>query len=228
MSLNFETINDLLGIEDSYQAPDKLMKILFDRENREKLFKGFLEHEIVMDFDWFHAYFQEEHAQRKTKKQDFTPSSISKLLSQIIDVEVKAKSGMRLDTAAGTGGLTITRWNDDRLNHSPLEYRPSMYFYQCEEMSDRAVPFLLFNLIIRGMNAVVIHGDALSRIVKQVYFIQNDEDDFMKFSSLNVMPHSKTVEKEFDIREWQEEPLDHVESPFPDWLKEMIDCGNHK
>ena len=223
MSLTFEGINQILGVDDSYKAPNKLMELLFDKQDREKMFMEFLEHEKDMSFDWFHVYFQEEHAQRKTKKQDFTPSSISKILSRIIDVEANKKTGTRLDVAAGTGGLTISRWNDDRLNHTPFEYKPSMYLYQCEELSDRALPFLLFNLMIRGMNAVVIHGDALHGEVYQVYFIQNSNDDYMRFSSLNIMPQNELVEKEFDIRKWLEEPVSYIEDmEIPDHLKGMI------
>ena len=223
MGLTFKIINSILGIDDSYKAPSRLMDLLFDKKDREFMFREFLEHEKDMSFDWFHVYFQEEHAQRKTKKQDFTPSSISEILSRIIDVEANSKSGMRLDVAAGTGGLTITRWNDDRLNNHPFEYKPSMYFYQCEEMSDRALPFLLFNLLIRGMNAVVVHGDALHRTANQVYFIQNEKDDHMCFSSLNMMPHNSTVEREFDVREWTAEPIDYIENmEMPDHLKGLI------
>ncbi|HAK1366479.1 TPA: SAM-dependent DNA methyltransferase, partial [Listeria monocytogenes] len=79
---------------------------------------------------------------------------------------------------------------------------------------DRALPFLLFNLLIRGMNATVIHGDALTREAKQVYFIQNDKDDLLNFSSFNIMPHSETVEKEFNIHKWLEPVIEHIESPL--------------
>ncbi|EAF9444053.1 hypothetical protein A6C02_13585 [Listeria monocytogenes] len=39
MTLTTETINKLIGIKESYQASDALMKILFDREKREEIFK---------------------------------------------------------------------------------------------------------------------------------------------------------------------------------------------
>lgn len=211
--LTTEKINNLLGIKESYQASDALMKILFDKKRREKLFNEFLEIEWRLDKDWFHIYFEEEHANKLKYAQDFTPDSVSLLLSKLIDSGGK-QNGMRMDVASGTGGLMIKKWLEDRLSHSPFEYKPSMYFYHCEELSDRAMPFLLFNLMIRGMNATVMHGDVLSREAKQVYFIQNDRDDFMGFSSLNVMPHSPVVEREFDIKKWLDKPIEHVESPI--------------
>lgn len=207
MKLTTDRINELLGIKESYQASDALMKILFDKEKREEMFKEFLKIEWRLDRDWFHAYFEEEHANKKKFAQDFTPDSISKLLSCIA-----GPSQNNLDVAAGTGSLMIQKWNQDRLSISPFDYKPSLFFYQCEELSDRALPFLLFNLMIRGMNATVVHGDALTREAKQVYFIQNDLDDHMTFSSVNVMPHNELVEKEFDVRSWLEEPINHIES----------------
>lgn len=213
MTLTTAQINELLNIKESYKASDRLMEILFDsKEKRESLFKAFLEIEPNLDYDWFHVYFQDEHADRKLKKQDFTPNEISEVLSQIVESE--SDNGTRLDSPAGTGGLTIKKWHADCLKHSPFDYKPSMYLYQCEELSDRALPFLLFNLLIRGMNATVIHGDSLTREVNQVYFIQNDDDDLMMFSSLNVMPHSSTVMKEFDVRIWLEDEIKHIESPL--------------
>ena len=221
-----EQINTLLGIKESYQASDVLMKILFDKARREKLFNRFLEIDWDLNKDMFHVYFEEEHANKKKYAQDFTPDSISMLVSKLIDAEANGMGGLRMDVASGTGSLVIKKWVDDRMKHTPFDYYPSMYFYQCEELSDRALPFLLFNLMIRGMNAIVIHGDSLSREAKQVYFIQNTHDDFMRYSDLNVMPHTDLVAKEFDIRKWLEEPVNHIENKeYPDYVKQVIEDG---
>lgn len=211
MTLDFKTINGIVGVDDSFKMPTILMEKLFDKEKREEMFKEFLEYETNMSFDWFHIYFQEEYAERKTKKQDFTPESLTTLLSALTQTK-KTGYGTSLDVAAGTGGLTIKKWHEDRTRCPIFAYKPSDYFYRCEELSDRALPFLLFNLSIRGMNAAVVHGDVLSREVKQIYFIQNDLDDYMTFSSLNIMPHNKNVGKEFDVNKWIEDPIEHIES----------------
>lgn len=223
-----DQINGLLGIKESYQASDVLLKILFEKEKRNELFKAFLEIEWRLDRDWFHVYFEEEHANKLKYAQDFTPDSVSLLLSKILQSDATKIGGTRMDVASGTGSLVIKKWNEDRLQMSPFKYRPSMFLYQCEELSDRAMPFLLFNLMIRGMNAVVIHGDVLSREAKQVYFIQNESDDFTDFSSLNVMPHTKIVESYFDIREWLEPEKKYVETEMPHHLKGVIDIGEKK
>lgn len=195
---NVDQINELLGITESYKAPDALMKILFNRENREELFRSMLElFHYEMDKDWFHVYFQDEHADRKQKKQDFTPTSISNLLANITGAPA---DGMYYEPCAGTGGLTIAAWHNHRIQHSPFEYKPSKYYYTVEELSERALPFLLFNLMIRGMNATVVQCDVLTREAKAAFFIQNDKDDHMLFSSLNVLPYSKEVEDYLAIK----------------------------
>lgn len=208
--MKLETINQILGITESYKASDVLMKAMFNKSERERIFKEFLGHESQLHYDIFHEYFQDEHAERKKHKQDFTPQSISNLIARMITPD--NREGTTLDVAAGTGGITIAKWQNDRIQVSPFEYRPSNYFYQCEELSDRAIPFLLFNLLIRGMNATVLHGDSITREAKQIYFIQNETDDHMKFSDLNVMPHSDDCKRMFSVAKWVEKPINHIES----------------
>ncbi|EGO8793668.1 N-6 DNA methylase [Enterococcus faecalis] len=162
MKLTTEKINELLGVDDAYKAPEALMNILKNKDAARKLFEKLLAIETDLSFDWFHEYFQEEHADRKQKKQDFTPNSVGKVLSLIL-----GHSESTLDVAAGTGGLTIKKWWNDG--------QPTNNEYLCEELSDRAVPFLLFNLMIRGMKAQVIHGDSLSGVTKKVYKISDYE-----------------------------------------------------
>ena len=77
--------NKIFGVNDSYKAPEKIMSILYNKEEREKLFMELLEvNNFNVDFDWFHEYFQKEHADRKTKKQDFTPKCVADLLSKLV------------------------------------------------------------------------------------------------------------------------------------------------
>ena len=209
--LTTKTIHELLGIDEVFKAPNRLMEILFNKSDREELFKQFLEHEWDMSYEWFMQYFEEEQADRKNKKQDFTPQSVSKMLSKIVG------GNSYFEVAAGTGSIMIQAWQEQRLNDNPFTYKPSNYWYHVEELSDRAIPFLLFNMLIRGMNGIVVHGDALTREIKNVYFIQNTSDDYMKFSDLNVMPRNELAEKEFNVRKWIGDGIVHVESPYIEW-----------
>lgn len=157
--LTTEKINELLGITESFHASYKMGDILKNEEARENLFFDFLEEEQDLSFDWFTEYFQEEHSDRKGKKQDFTPDGIIKVASGVLGDTIS-----NADICAGTGGLTVKRWAEN----------PDASFY-CEEFSDRAVPFLVFNLAIRNVDAIICHGDSLVREFKAVYQLTKAE-----------------------------------------------------
>ena len=79
-------INKILGIDESYKAPERVLEIVLgEKEKYEPVYMQFLElFKYNVDFDWFHEYFQEEHADRKTKKQDFTPKSVANVLARLV------------------------------------------------------------------------------------------------------------------------------------------------
>lgn len=219
-----KTINDLLGIKDSYQAPQRIMDILYSGiEDRNKVFMNFLEaFDKDVTYDWFHDYFQDEHADRKKHKQDFTPQSISKLLGEIVGSE----GNTYYEPAAGTGGILIERWNQDRMKHTPFDYEPRDYYYTAEELSDRTIPFLLFNMLIRGMNGNVVQCDVLTRESTGAFFIQNDTNDFMGFSSLNLLPYNEDTATELNINFIEEKykPIKQTEK-IPNWLMADIEIA---
>lgn len=220
-------ILELIGASDAWQASDKLLKILMNKDEREELFRKFLEINSDLSFDWFCKFFSDEMAERTKKKQFFTPYFYSDLTSRLVSDGLESHSNF--DSASGSGSLTVAKWNEDRLKSDPFIYRPSDYWYVCEELKiekqpSRVLPFLLFNFLIRGMNGIVISGDSLNRKISQIYFIQNINDDSLGFSSLNVMPRLQTVEKEFNVKGWIDEPINHIEDQsFPDFLMRKID-----
>lgn len=170
--LSIEEINKLLGVDESYKASSVLFKKLMSKDERQKLFKVFLAKETDLTFDWFTDYFQEEHSDRKKNKQDFTPDGVVTLVNRLL-----GSTRFNADICAGTGGLTIKRWSENKEAH-----------IYCEEYSDRAMPFLLFNLAIRNMDAVVFHGDSLTRKAKGYYRIEPGKQfaDIQKIDDLAV------------------------------------------
>ncbi len=212
MQFDVNTVNKILNIDDAYKAPDTLLALMLDKTQRENIFKKFLNISTDLSFDWFHEYFEDEQAERKSKKQDFTPDSIATLLNKL----TSNTTGYYYEPTAGTGGILITRWWQDCLNDpvgtknntnipgiSFFTYDPRKYWYQVEELSDRAVPFLIFNMAIRGMNGVAIQCDSLSREAKEAYFIRNDTDNALAFSEVIEVPKTKDFEKELNIN-WKE------------------------
>jgi N-6 DNA Methylase. len=104
--LKTEKINELIGVDDSWKAPEKLFSTLLNSDARIKLFRNFLKYETDMSFDWFHMYFQDEAADRKKKKQDFTPQSVASLMNRLADPKIDDY----FETAAGTGGILIDHY----------------------------------------------------------------------------------------------------------------------
>lgn len=213
--------NKIFGIEDSYQAPEKIMKILYDKDKREKLFRELLEaNDYNVDFDWFYEYFQEEHADRKNKKQDFTPKSVAELLTRLSDT--KENEGLYYECCAGTGGIMIKNWDYYRRKFSPFDYTPDLQYAVVEELSDRCIPFLLLNMMIRGMNGVVVHVDCLTRKCKNAYFICNVNNDHLQFSGITNIPHTKYFEEELSVKFESPEYIEHKELMDVELIQDLI------
>lgn len=194
-------VNRLLSIDDSYKAPGRIMQILLgDKKQREELFSEFLRaFDYDLSYDWFYDYFQDEHADRKNNKQDFTPTCLSRLISQMLGN--KPQIGIIEEPAAGTGSTIIAHWQKEtRKCRFPWDFRPDDYLYILTELSDKTVPFLLFNLMIRGVNAIVKHGDALTKDTKDVYWVYNKPNQYMCYSEIYVAEHSEQIEHMLDVK----------------------------
>lgn len=217
MKFDVKTVNKVLEIDDAFKAPTKMMNLMLDPKKREETFEKFLEIETDMSYEWFQEYFGDEQAERKSKKQDFTPTSISNLVTQLIG---KDKSAY-YEPAAGTGSMLIAKWHNDRLKNplykrpdtdnplikfltSPIfTYDPRAYWYQAEELSDRAIPFLIFNMAIRGMNGSITQCDSLSRKATRAFFIRNDTDNYLGFSEVIELPKNQEVAELLNVH-WDE------------------------
>lgn len=191
--IDSNSINKILGIKESYELPDRMMELLIN--NTTELFEKFLKLENDLSYDWFTDYFQEQHSNRDSLMQDFTPKELTKLIPMLED-----KYNSVADVCCGTGGLTISAWNNN----------PNAFFY-CEELSTRAFPLLLFNLAIRNINAIAVNKDVLKNEVYAIYKIENRQviklENMPKIESVDVVitnpPYSvkwKYDEKQADER----------------------------
>lgn len=203
--------NKIFEVEDSYQAPGKIMEILYNKEEREKLFMDILEaNDYNVDNDFFREYFEQEHADRKVKKQDFTPDSVASLMTKITGCG--EESGYYYECCAGSGNLAIHFWDNHRKKYSPFDYKPQYHFAVLEELSDRAIPFLIVNMMIRGINCIIIHADSLTRKCKNAYFICNTKNDHLQFSGISNIPHTEQFEKELCVKFISKDCTEHIEA----------------
>lgn len=211
--LGREEFYRIAGVKQHAEFEKYLRDLLFKPKERSKFYKELLAIDNNVFTDTFRQYFEEYAAERKANQQDYTPDAVSHLVAALSRTDASPKTGWSgYDPTAGTGSLIIQKWSDDMLAETPFSYAPHNYLYMVEEMGDNVIPYLLHNLAIRGMNCIVVHGNTLERNVKQIYFVQNSSDDYLKFSDINVMPHSNQVKEEFDVTSWDEEAIDHIES----------------
>ena len=66
--ISAEKVNEILGIKESYELPDRLMELLFS-DKCQRIVNEFRCLEEDLSYDWFSNYFQEEHSNRKELKE---------------------------------------------------------------------------------------------------------------------------------------------------------------
>lgn len=170
--MNAQTINNIIGITESYQLPEKLLDVLLG--DPVEVFDKFLSLGEPLDHDWFTEYFEEEHANKSKMAQDFTPQEVCDLLGHIIGNADKIA-----DVCARTGGLTIGMWR----NNSDAKF-------VCYEYSSRAIPLLLFNLAIRNIEAYVCRCDLLTGEEFEYFKVQKGD----RFATVCRIAESEEVE----------------------------------
>lgn len=144
LSALYKSFQELLGGGD---IVDSVREALFSW-NKDDVLSSYVE--LVdgdLETDELQKIFQYYLADRKGKSQDFTPKSIAKLCA----AETDTGGSTVYDLCAGSGALTIQKWAQN----------PSKTFV-CEELDERVIPLLLFNMAVRNMGGYVIHRNALT------------------------------------------------------------------
>lgn len=176
-----EDLFRLIGIDDMSGLPDRIMGIITgDRDVRDNIYRELIRmngHD--MSYDWFQELYENELAERKQKKQDFTPRELGVVCSRLT-----MQRGSIHEPTAGNGSMIISDWWERCRRLLPFEHFPSEHPVTCWELSSRAIPILLLNLSIRGMMGYVYHGDVLENRVIQKYILLNEHDDTLGFSDV--------------------------------------------
>lgn len=173
----------LFSISDIMDLPQAVFQLLFgDISKRNEVYQQLMElNGYDMSYDWFQQIYEQEMAQRKKNKQDFTPREVTDIVSRIA---LDGDHGTIHEPTAGTGSLIISAWWEQCRRVKPWEFFPSQNMVTCWELSDRSIPLLLLNLSIRGMMGYVYHGDVLEQKVFQKYILLNEKDDCLGFSKV--------------------------------------------
>lgn len=135
----------------------KLFKVKNTKELLAAIEKSYNNNDIMQQFcdlvnndlsvDWLQKIYQYYEADRKDKKQDYTPASLADLMAKI----ALSESNEVVDMCAGSGALTIAAWRGN----------PKVKA-KCIELDQNVIPILVFNLAIRNIRAKVIRADVLT------------------------------------------------------------------
>ena len=188
--MDYKTCCKIFGINDITFLPISAQKVVESSpEERHKVYIELLKaNNYDMAHDWFQGIYESELSEGKRKGQHFTPDSVNTLVSLIADTK---KAGITHEPTAGTGSLVIADWWRWMSAKLPWEAFPSDKPYVIWELSDRAIPLLLINLSIRGITAIVYHGDVLEQTIKAKYVVVNYSDDSLGFSDIVPDPDDK-------------------------------------
>lgn len=197
--MNITEWKSFLGIEDVFELPARVMEIVMgDQAVRDDCFREAISrHGGDLSYDWFLEVYADELAKRKVEKQEFTPLEVATLVAGIVDTPGCC---FVHEPTVGTGGLVISKWWRMASGCLPWDFRPSSCMVSCWELTDRALPLLLFNLSIRGIVGEVFHGDVLENKAKARYVLINEHDDALTFSQ---------VIRDDSITGYQHRPMQH-------------------
>lgn len=134
---------ELFGVDN----PDNLGPALMESVGNTDKLKAFCD--LVggdLSVDWMQMIYQYHLADRKEKKQDYTPKSLARFMGMLAGDDETT-----VDMCAGSGALIIQKWNQ---NHD-LEFKAI-------EIDGNVIPFLLFNMVLRNIRCDICQMDALA------------------------------------------------------------------
>ena len=171
------------GVDDIMNLPKAVERVIqLPTDERDRIYREFMRmNNYEMGRDWFQRVYEEEFSQRKNQGQDFTPIEVTELCAMIANVETARNVH---EPTAGTGQLIISAWWIWAKSRTPWEAFPSLFPVTVWEILDRTIPFLLFNLSIRGLMGYVYCGDVLEKTIKAKYILLNRHDDALGFSEI--------------------------------------------
>lgn len=161
--------------------------------------------EMVCDLsqDWLQMIFQYYEADRKEKMQDYTPKSLAKFAGRLC-----GDSETVIDMCAGSGALTIQKWN--------LNPETKFILYEFDE---KVIPFLLFNMAIRNIECIVFHSDVLQQEIFNIWKVSKGEkySTVQQVESADVYKKSHLVSNPPYNMKWRHPEYARMQSRFSNY-----------
>ena len=154
-----EKMIEILKVEDTNDMSEKLFEVV--KNNDIEAYKQFCDLvENDLSRDWLQMIFQYYHADRKDKMQDYTPKTVAEFMSLLVGDNVDTI----IDMCAGSGALTIQKWN---MNNNIK--------FELYELDTNVIPFLLFNMEERNIECTVYNADILQQEIINTYKIEKGD-----------------------------------------------------
>ncbi|WP_443656502.1 N-6 DNA methylase [Faecalibacillus faecis] len=160
-----DKVKQIFNIENLKDLKEKIQECVISNDyNKYDLFCKVVDNDLSTD--WLQKIFEYYEADRVEKKQDYTPKSLAKLMAKIAD------DNEVIDMCAGSGALTIQKWNQNKNCN-----------FKLYELDESVISYLLFNLAVRNINAYIYHIDVLSQKIFHVYKLESQN----KYSKCGVI-----------------------------------------
>ena len=154
-----ESTKKLFGIDEISELGPALMSALESHD--ESIMQSFCDMvDGDLSKDWLQMIYQYNCADRKEKKQDYTPKCLADFMGRLV-----GDADTVVDMCAGSGALIIQKWN-----------RSKDQKFRAYEIDENVIPYLLFNLTIRNIQATVYRADVLNDEVFEQWSIQKGEE----------------------------------------------------
>lgn len=163
-----ELVDETLKIFEINNVKDlagELMKACV--KNDESKFRNFKALVRDLNIDWLQKIFQYYEADRKEKKQDYTPKSLAALVGQLA-----GSAEVIIDMCAGSGALTIQKWARNKNQR-----------FELYEFDEKVIAYLLFNMMVRNINCTVYQADVLQDEIYHEYRVKSG----LEFGELEVI-----------------------------------------
>jgi len=118
--------------------------------------------------DWLQKIFQYHLADRREKKQDYTPGTLAAFMGLLC-----GESDTVVDLCAGSGALTIQKW--------AVSPHTSFVLY---ELDENVLPYLLFNMAVRNIRCTVHHADVLQDETYKTFLLEPGD----QFATVTEVP----------------------------------------
>lgn len=154
----YDSIFSILNIESGETISEDVNKIIFSQKLPEYLKKY---RKFVSDFEFeplIKAY-QFYAADREGKKQDFTPVSLSKLISRIM---VSPTDNIIMDMCCGLAALSLQ-----------IKKETSGKRFIMIELDEKEIPVLLFIMAAYSMDGWVVNENILTHEIFNTYKVEN-------------------------------------------------------